>query len=131
MTLSEYYMLALPTVALAMATGSTAAVAQRIYAPRVTDTEIKIGQTMPHSGPAAVYGPTGFAATAYFKMLNAQGGINGRKITFISLDNGYSSPKALEGARRLVEQDLVWAIVGNLGLAGRLSAETGNTPAEL
>jgi len=106
---------ALTTVTIAIAAGSVTAIAQRNSAPGITDTEIKIGQTTPYSGPAAAYAPAGFAATAYFKMLNAQGGINGRKVNLISLDNGYSPPKALEGARRLVEKELVWAVVGNLG----------------
>jgi branched-chain amino acid transport system substrate-binding protein len=124
MTLSGCYVLVLTTVVIAMATGSTVAVAQRNYAPGVTDTEIKIGQTMPYSGPAAAYGPAGFAATAYLRMLNAQSGINGRKVTLISLDNGYAPPKALEGARRLVEQDRVWAIVGNLGTPTTAAIQT-------
>jgi branched-chain amino acid transport system substrate-binding protein len=124
MTILGRCLLALTIITTAAAALSPAAVAQRRYAQGVTDTEIKIGQTMPYSGPAAAYAPAGFAATAYFKMLNAQGGINGRKITLISLDNGYSPPKALEGVRRLVEQDLVWAIVGNLGTPTTAAIQT-------
>ena len=71
----------------------------------VTDGEIKIGQTMPYSGPASAYGLIGRAELAYFQMLNEAGGVNGRKITFISLDDGYSAPKTVEQTRRLVEQE--------------------------
>src|ERR1043165_1819653 len=83
------------------------ATAQKKYGPGVTDTEIKIGQTMPYSGPASAYGVYGKAHAAYINMINEQGGINGRKINFISLDDGYSPPKAVEQIRRLVEQDEV------------------------
>ena len=75
--------------------------------PGVTDTEIKIGQTMPYSGPASAYGVIGRAEAAYFKMINEQGGVNGRKINFISLDDAYSPPKTVEQVRRLVEQEQV------------------------
>ena len=84
-------------------------------APGVTDTEIKIGQTMPYSGPASAYGAIGRAEAAYFKMLNEQGGVNGRKINFISLDDGYSPPKTVEQIRRLVEQEQVALIFNSLG----------------
>jgi branched-chain amino acid transport system substrate-binding protein len=84
-------------------------------APGVTDTEIKIGQTMPYSGPASAYGTIGRAEIAYFKMLNEQGGVNGRKITLLSLDDGYSPPKAVEQIRRLVEQEQVAFIFQSLG----------------
>ena len=75
-------------------------------APGVTDTEIKIGQTIPYSGPASAFGAIGRTEAAYFKMINDQSGINGRKINFISLDDAYSPPKTVEQARRLVEQEL-------------------------
>jgi branched-chain amino acid transport system substrate-binding protein len=88
---------------------------EKRYGPGVTDIEIKIGNTVPYSGPASGYGVYGTALAGYFKMINEHGGINGRKITLISLDNGYSPPKALEGTRRLVEQDQVLAIMGTLG----------------
>jgi branched-chain amino acid transport system substrate-binding protein len=117
-------LLVLTAVTIAIPTRSVTAMAQGRSAPGVTDTEIKIGQTMPYSGPAAAYAPAGFAMKAYFKMLNAQGGINGRKVNLISLDNSYSPPKALEGARRLVEQELVWAIVGNLGTPTTAAIQT-------
>ena len=83
--------------------------------PGVTDTEIKIGQTMPYSGPASAYGVIGKAEAAYFRMINEQGGVNGRKINLISLDDGYSPPKTVEQTRRLVEQEQVAFIFGTLG----------------
>lgn len=89
--------------------------AQRRYAPGVSDTEIKIGQTLPYSGPASAYGQLGRVEAAYFAWLNKRGGINGRKITLLSLDDGYNPPKAVEQIRRLVEQDGVAAIFGVLG----------------
>ena len=92
-----------------------AAYAQKKYGPGVTDTEIKIGQTMPYSGPASAYGSQGRATLAYFKMLNAKGGINGRKINLLSLDDAYSPPKTIEQTRRMVEQDEVLAIMNALG----------------
>ena len=84
-------------------------------APGVTDTEIKIGQTMPYSGPASAYGVIGRTELAYFKMINDQGGVNGRKINLISLDDGYSPPKTVEQVRRLVEQEHVAFLFNNLG----------------
>jgi branched-chain amino acid transport system substrate-binding protein len=84
-------------------------------APGVTDTEIKIGQTMPYGGPASNYGVFGRTEAAYFKMINEQGGVNGRKLNLISLDDGYSPPKTVEQTRRLVEQEQVAFIFGSLG----------------
>src|ERR1700760_1932925 len=84
-------------------------------APGITDTEIKIGQTMPYSGPISAYGAIGRAQLAYFKRLNEQGGINGRKINLISLDDGYSPPKTVEQIRRLVEVEQVAFIFQSLG----------------
>jgi ABC-type branched-subunit amino acid transport system substrate-binding protein len=89
--------------------------AQKKYDPGASDTEIKIGQTMPYSGPASAYGTIGKVQAAYFKQLNEQGGVNGRKINFISLDDGYSPPKTVEMVRRLVEQDEVLLLLGTLG----------------
>jgi branched-chain amino acid transport system substrate-binding protein len=83
--------------------------------PGVTATEIKIGNTNPYSGPASAYGTIGKAISAYFKMVNEQGGINGRKIDFVSLDDGYSPPRTVEMVRRLVEQDQVAFIFQTLG----------------
>ena len=102
-------------VAIAVATPFSINAAEKKYGPGVTDTEIKIGQTMPYSGPASAYGTVGRLETAYFEMINAGGGVNGRKINLISLDDSYSPPKAVEQTRRLVEQDEVLAIVGQLG----------------
>jgi branched-chain amino acid transport system substrate-binding protein len=94
-----------------------AAQAEKIYGPGVTDTEIKIGQTMPYSGPASALSTTGRAEAAYFAMINAKGGVNGRKIILISLDDGYSPPKAVEQTRKLVEVDKVLALFSPLGTA--------------
>ncbi|MDP1584370.1 MAG: ABC transporter substrate-binding protein [Bradyrhizobium sp.] len=85
------------------------------YGPGVTDTEVKIGQTMPYSGPASSFAAIGRAMTAYFEKVNAEGGVNGRKINLISLDDAYSPPKAVEQTRRLVESEEVLAIVGTFG----------------
>ncbi|HEY0825559.1 MAG TPA: ABC transporter substrate-binding protein [Ramlibacter sp.] len=101
--------------ALGLALAAAPALAQKKYDPGASDTEIKIGQTMPYSGPASAYGTIGKVEAAYFKMLNEGGGINGRKINFISLDDGYSPPKAVEMVRRLVEQDEVLFTVNTLG----------------
>jgi ABC-type branched-subunit amino acid transport system substrate-binding protein len=85
------------------------------YAPGVTDTEIKIGNTTPYSGPASAVGTVGKAFAAYFAMVNEHGGVNGRKITFISLDDGYSPPKTVEQTRRLVEQEGVAFMFAPIG----------------
>lgn len=106
-------MIAAPLAALAIAAGP--AMAQKMYGPGVTDTEIKIGNINPYSGPASAYGAIGKAIGAYFDMINAEGGINGRKIKYISLDDGYSPPKTVERARQLVEQEHVLAIFQSLG----------------
>src|SRR5271155_2214861 len=90
-------------------------------APGVTDTEIKIGQTMPYSGPASAYGVIGKTELAYFKMINEQGGVNGRKINLISLDDGYSPPKTVEQVRRLVEDEKVAFCFQTLGTAPNLA----------
>jgi len=102
-------------ISLALATLAAPAAAQKKYGPGVTDTEIKLGQTMPYSGPASAYGTIGKLHQAYFKMINDQGGINGRKINLISLDDGYSPPKTVEQVRKLVEQDEVLALFQTLG----------------
>jgi branched-chain amino acid transport system substrate-binding protein len=85
------------------------------YGPGVSDTEIKIGNTMPYSGPASAYGAVGKSDAAYFAMINEQGGVNGRKINFISRDDGYSPPKTVEQVRQLVEQDQVLLLFNTLG----------------
>ncbi len=91
------------------------ALAQQKYDPGASDTEIKIGQTMPYSGPVSGFSISARVAAAYYKALNDHGGINGRKIAMISLDDGYSPPKTVEQTRRLVEQDEVLALFGSLG----------------
>jgi len=90
-------------------------------APGITDKEIKIGQTMPYSGPASAYGVIGKTEAAYFKMINEQGGVNGRMINLISLDDGYSPPKTVEQVRRLVEQDKVAFLFNTLGTPPNLA----------
>jgi branched-chain amino acid transport system substrate-binding protein len=94
---------------------SSAALAQKKYDTGASDTEIKIGNIMPYSGPASAYGVIGKTETAYFNKINAEGGINGRKINFISYDDGYSPPKAVEQARKLVESDEVLVVFNPLG----------------
>src|SRR5471030_63636 len=94
---------------------ASAASAQKKYDPGATDTEIKIGNIMPYSGPASAYATIGKTEAAYFNRLNTEGGINGRKINFISYDDGYSPPKAVEQARKLVESDEVLLIFNPLG----------------
>jgi len=101
--------------ALGLAMAAAPALAQKKYGPGASDTEIKIGNTIPYSGPASAYGIIGKVEAAYFKMINEAGGINGRKINYVSLDDGYSPPKAVEMARRLVEQDEVLFMVSTLG----------------
>src|SRR6195952_4436058 len=94
---------------------ATSASAQKKYDVGATDTEIKIGNIMPYSGPASAYGVIGKTEAAYFKMINDAGGINGRKINFISYDDAYSPPKTVEQARKLVESDEVLFIFNSLG----------------
>ena len=108
-------MLTSVAVAVALSVIAVAAQAQKKYDTGATDTTIKIGQTMPYSGPASAYGTIGKAEAAYFKMINEQGGINGRKIEFVSVDDGYAPPKTVEMTRRLVEQDEVLFLYGQLG----------------
>ena len=94
---------------------SGSALAQKKYDTGATDTEIKVGNIMPYSGPASAYGIIGRTEAAYFKKINDAGGINGRKINFISYDDGYSPPKTVEQARKLVESDEVLFIFNSLG----------------
>ena len=93
----------------------TSAIAQPKYGPGTSATEIRVGQSIAYSGPASAYGQLGKAEDAYFKWLNAKGGINGRKINFITLDDGYSPPKAVENARKLVESEQVAVVFNVLG----------------
>lgn len=91
--------------------------AQKQYGPGVTDTEIRIGQTMPYSGPLSAYGTIGKAQQAYFDMINAQGGINGRKIRMLSLDDAFNPAKTVEQTRKLVEEEQVFLLFSSLGTA--------------
>jgi ABC-type branched-subunit amino acid transport system substrate-binding protein len=104
-------------LATAVLIAASAAHAQKKYDVGASDTEIKLGQTVPHSGPGSLYGVLGRVATAYFEMINEKGGINGRKIKMLSLDDSYSAPKTVEATRRLVEQEEVLALFGSLGTA--------------
>ena len=106
---------ALPIAGLGLALAFSAAWAQKSYGPGVTDTEIKLGQTMPYSGPASSLGAQGLTDGAYFARLNEQGGINGRRVKLLSLDDGYSPPKTVEQTRKLIEQEQVLAIYHSLG----------------
>jgi branched-chain amino acid transport system substrate-binding protein len=101
------------TCALAFAAGQ--------YGPGTSDTEIKIGNTMPYSGPASGYSAIGKSLTAYFAMINEQGGVNGRKINFITRDDGYSPPKTVEQVRKLVEEDQVLLLFQSLGTPPNLA----------
>jgi branched-chain amino acid transport system substrate-binding protein len=110
---------ALTAVALTLL--ATPALAQKQYGPGVTDTEIKIGTTTPYSGPASAYSAGAVSATAYFTMINEKGGVNGRKINFISLDDAYSPPKTVEQIRRLIESDEVLFLVNPVGTATNMA----------
>src|SRR3977135_3112966 len=105
------------TAVIAFAATAGSALAPKKYDTGATDTEIKIGNIMPYSGPASAYGVIGKTEEAYFKKINAEGGINGRKINFVSYDDNYSPPKTVEQARKLVESDEVLLIFGPLGTA--------------
>src|SRR5277367_1207683 len=110
----KHLMAAVATATIAFASIS-GALAQKKYDSGASDTEIKIGNIMPYSGPASAYGVIGKTEAAYFRKINAEGGINGRKINFISYDDGYSPPKTVEQARKLVESDEVLFIFNPLG----------------
>ena len=107
----------LPAILLFLVSAISPVFAQNKYDVGASDTEIKIGNTMPYSGPASAYGTIGKVEAAYFRKINDEGGINGRKITFITLDDAYSPPKTVEMTRRLVEQDQVLLIFQSLGTA--------------
>jgi branched-chain amino acid transport system substrate-binding protein len=115
LSLKKIRIAAISTAIAALAVSGGSAFAQKKYDTGATDTEIKIGNIMPYSGPASAYGVIGKTEAAYFKMINDQGGINGRKINFISYDDAYSPPKAVEHARKLVESDEVLLIFNSLG----------------
>src|ERR1700756_2054909 len=111
------------SAAFAVAVTATAAMAQKKYDPGATDTEIKIGNIEAYSGPASAYGVIARTEEAYFKMINDQGGINGRKVNFVSYDDGYSPPKAVEQVRKLVESDEVLAVFNPLGTASNTAIQ--------
>src|SRR6516164_364945 len=113
MTMKRTVVTGLLAAGLLLASGLAFAAGQ--YGPGASDIEIKIGNTMPYSGPASNYGAIGQSDTAYFAMINERGGINGRKINFISRDDGYSPPKTVEQVRRLVEQDQVLLLFNTFG----------------
>src|ERR1700724_1592478 len=102
---------------------ASAASAQKKYDPGATDTEIKIGNIMPYSGPASAYATIGKTEAAYFNKINTEGGINGRKINFISYDDGYNPSKTVEQARKLVESDEVLLIFNSLGTANNTAIQ--------
>jgi branched-chain amino acid transport system substrate-binding protein len=107
--------------ALALGCAATAVSAQKQYGPGVTDAEIKIGTTTPYSGPASAYSAGAVSATAFFAMINDQGGVNGRKINYISLDDAYSPPKTVEQVRRLIESEEVLFLVNPVGTATNMA----------
>ena len=111
------------TVLIASIAASGSALAQKKYNTGATDTEIKIGNIMPYSGPASAYGVIGKTEEAYFNKINAEGGINGRKINFISYDDAYSPPKAVEQVRKLVESDEVLVVFNPLGTASNTAIQ--------
>jgi branched-chain amino acid transport system substrate-binding protein len=113
MSINRTIVTGLSAASLVLASGLVWAAGQ--YGPGASDTEIKIGNTMPYSGPASAYGVIGKSEAAYFAMINDQGGINGRKIKFISRDDGYSPPKTVEMVRKLVEEDQVLLMFQPLG----------------
>ena len=108
---------------IALTSANSCAFAQKKYDTGATDTEIKIGNIMPYSGPASAYGVIGKTEAAYFRKINAEGGINGRKINFVSYDDGYSPPKAVEQARKLVESDEVLLVFNPLGTASNTAIQ--------
>jgi ABC-type branched-subunit amino acid transport system substrate-binding protein len=114
---------ALSTAMIFLAASGGSALSQKKYDTGATDTEIKIGNIMPYSGPASAYGVLGKTEAAYFRKINAEGGINGRKITFISYDDAYSPPKTVEQARKLVESDEVLLIFNSLGTANNAAIQ--------
>src|ERR1700722_18885739 len=116
-TRREFGAAALATIAASVLPAPSLRAAEKKYDPGSSDTEIKLGQTVPHSGPGSLYGVLGRVGEAYFQMINEKGGINGRKITFLTLDDAYSAPKCVEATRRLVEQEEVLALFGSLGTA--------------
>jgi len=104
-------------LAVSLTVGSGQVLAEKKYGPGASDSEIKVGQTMPYSGPASAYGTIGKVEAAYFAKINEEGGINGRKINLISLDDSYSPPRTVEQIRKLVEEEQVLFTFQTLGTA--------------
>ncbi|MFC0282241.1 ABC transporter substrate-binding protein [Camelimonas abortus] len=120
--MKKAYLTLVAAVAMLGAHGFAAA-GEKKYGPGASDTMIKLGQTMPYSGPASAYGVQGRAEVAYFNMINARGGVNGRKVQLISLDDAYSPPKTVEQTRKLVEQEEVLALVNSIGTATQAAVQ--------
>jgi len=116
-TRREFGATAIATIAASTLPAPYLSAAEKKYGPGASDTEIKLGQTVPHSGPGSLYGVLGRVGEAYFQMINDKGGLNGRKIKFLTMDDAYSAPKCVEATRRLVEQEEVLALFGSLGTA--------------
>src|SRR5262245_36860588 len=116
-TRREFAATAIATIAASTLPAPYLSAAEKKYDPGASDTEIKLGQTVPHSGPGSLYGVLGRVGEAYFQMINDKGGLNGRKIKFLTMDDAYSAPKCVEATRRLVEQEEVLALFGSLGTA--------------
>ena len=123
MHISRRTLTAAAALALSTSLLATPALAQKKYDPGASDTEIVLGMPMPLSGPVSGYSVVGKVAEAYFKQLNEQGGINGRKVKLLIYDDQYSPPKTVEVARRMVEQDEILAMFGNLGTAPNLAIQ--------
>jgi ABC-type branched-subunit amino acid transport system substrate-binding protein len=116
-TRREFGATAIATIAASTLPAPYLSAAEKKYDAGASDTEIKLGQTVPHSGPGSLYGVLGRVGEAYFQMINDKGGLNGRKIKFLTMDDAYSAPKCVEATRRLVEQEEVLALFGSLGTA--------------
>ena len=116
-------LLRVAVAAIAVALIAAPALAQKKYGPGVTDTEIKIGQTQPYSGPGSAYSTIGKASAAYFKMVNEQGGIHGRKINFLSWDDGFNPAKTVEQTRKLIEEEDVLMIFDSVGTPTSVSVQ--------
>ena len=110
-------------VGLALAGALFPAFAQKIYDPGASDTEIRIGQTKPYSGPASAYSSAGRVQLGYFEKLNSEGGVNGRKIKLISLDDAFTPPKTVEQTRKLVEQEEVLVVFNSNGTAANSAVQ--------
>src|SRR3981081_3718544 len=104
-------------IATVLTSATSVKATEKKYDPGASDTEIRLGQTVPHSGPGSLYGVLGRVGEAYFQMLNEKGGINGSKVKFLTFEDAYSAPKCVEATRRLVEQEEVLALFGSLGTA--------------